>query len=60
MTEEQGTGTLHNHMLVWLHNSKTTTQLKEQLQDEEFREKLIKYLEHIIKQGYLHATCENA
>ena len=23
MTEEQATGTLHNHMLVWLHNFKS-------------------------------------
>ena len=53
MTEEQGTGTLHNHMLVWLHNFKSASELKSQLQDASFQEKLIDYLERIIKQGYI-------
>ena len=56
MTEEQGTGTLHNHMLVWLHNFKSTAKLKEELKDETFKNKLIDYLERIIKQGYLDAN----
>ena len=53
MTEEQGTGTLHNHMLVWLHGFKSASKLKSLLQDETFKEGLINYLERIIKQGYL-------
>ena len=53
MTEEQGTGTLHNHMLVWLHNFKSASKLKSDLEDETFRNSLIDYLERIIKQGYL-------
>ena len=56
MTEEQGTGTLHNHMLVWLHNSVSISKLKEELKDEKFRKKLADYLERIIKQGYLGAN----
>ena len=67
MTEEQGTGTLHNHMLVWLHNFKSTSKLKSELADETFRNGLRDYLERIIKQGYLNADdaeedeiiCEN-
>ena len=56
MTEEQGTGTLHNHMLVWLHNFKSASKLKTELQDETFRENLKNYLERIIKKGYLGDT----
>merc|ERR1711928_62733 len=43
-------------MLVWLHNFESTTKLKEKLQDETFRNDLEKYLERIIKQGYLEAS----
>ena len=53
MTEEQGTGTLHNHMLAWLHNFKSASELKSLIQDEEFKDRLLKYLEEIIKQSYL-------
>ena len=53
MTEEQMTGTLHNHMLVWLHGFKSASELKLLLEDETFKEGLITYLERIIKQGYL-------
>ena len=53
MTEEQGTGTLHNHMLVWLHNFKSASKLKAELEDATLRDNLLKYLERIIKQGYL-------
>ena len=53
MTEEQGTGTLHNHMLVWLHNFKSASKLKSDLEDESFKDELIIYLERVIKQGYL-------
>ena len=53
MTEEQGTGTLHNHMLVWLHGFKSASKLKSDLEDETFRKSLIDYLESIIKQGYV-------
>ena len=53
MTEEQGTGTLHNHMLVWLHGFDTASKLRSDLEDKSFQENLKKYLESIIKQGYL-------
>ena len=53
MTEEQGTGTLHNHMLVWFYGFKSASELKSLLQDEMFKERLKNYLERIIKQGYL-------
>ena len=53
MTEEQGTGTLHNHMLVWLHNFRSVSKLRAQLENETFRKDLTDYLERIIKQGYL-------
>jgi len=54
--EEQGTGTLHIHMLVWLKGFKTITDLESELDDETFRNDLIHYLEKIIKQGYLGDT----
>ena len=53
MTEEQGTGTLHNHMLVWLHNFESASKFKSKLEDATFTDNLLKYLERIIKQGYL-------
>ena len=53
MTEEQGTGTLHNHMLVWLHNFRSTSKLRAELENETFRNDLIGYLERIIKQGFI-------
>ena len=52
ITEEQLSGTLHNHLLVWLHNNISPSELREQIQNEEFKERLIKYLEKIIKQSY--------
>ena len=56
MTEEQGTGTLHNHMLVWLHGFKSASKLKSLLEDDTFWERLKKYLDAIIKQGYLESV----
>ena len=53
MTEEQGTGTLHNHMLVWLQGFKSASKLKEDLEDAAFKDSLKIYLENIIKQGFL-------
>ena len=53
MTEEQGTGTLHNHMLVCLYNFKSASKLKSLLEDASFWKLLKTYLDTIIKQGYL-------
>ena len=53
MVEEQGTGTLHTHMLVWLHGFKSASELKSRLADETFKKNLIEYLEGIIIQGHL-------
>ena len=52
MTEEQLTGTLHNHMLVWLQNSPSPTEIQEKLKNQEFKDRLLRYLETIIKQSY--------
>jgi hypothetical protein len=48
--ESQGRGSLHLHLLVWLNHNFTPMQLKEKVQDAEFREKLLKYIEDIIKE----------
>ena len=53
MTEEQGTGTLHNHMLVWLQGFESASKLKSDLEDETFQKRLLDYLETIIRQGYI-------
>lgn len=42
--ECQGRGTLHLHMLLWLHNTPPPRQLKALLQTEEFRLKVLAYL----------------
>jgi len=51
--EEQGTGTLHIHMLVWLMGFKAISDLESELKDEMFAQRLVTYLETTIKQGYL-------
>ncbi|XP_066919049.1 uncharacterized protein [Clytia hemisphaerica] len=51
--EEQGTGTLHIHMLVWLKGFRAISDLEADLKSETFKENLIKYLEATIKQGYI-------
>jgi hypothetical protein len=53
MTEEQATGTLHNHMMIWLHNSVPASKLKAEFEDPAFKKKLLSYLDRIIRQGFM-------
>ena len=48
--ESQGRGSLHLHLLIWLNHKFTPAQLKEKIHDVVFREKLLKYIEDIIKE----------
>lgn len=48
--ENQGRGSLHLHMLLWIDHDLTPVQLKELVQNEEFRNGLLNYLEDVIKQ----------
>lgn len=48
--ENQGRGSLHLHLLIWLNQEYTPTQLKEKIQNQEFRENLLKYLEDVVKE----------
>jgi hypothetical protein len=48
--ENQGRGSLHLHILLWIDHDLTPLQLKELVQNEEFRNGLLNYLEDIIKQ----------
>ncbi|CAF1328681.1 unnamed protein product [Rotaria sp. Silwood1] len=48
--ESQGRGSLHLHLLIWLNHEYTPAQLKENIQNQDFRENLLKYLEDIIKE----------
>ncbi len=48
--ENQGRGSLHLHILIWLDHDLTPSKLKELAQNEEFRNGLLNYLEDIIKQ----------
>ena len=48
--ESQGRGSLHLHLLVWLDHDLKPTDMKEKIQDADFREKLKAYLEDIIKE----------
>ena len=48
--ENQGRGSLHLHLLIWLNHEFTPAQLKEKIQNEDFRENLLKYLEDIVKE----------
>lgn len=48
--ESQGRGSLHLHLLIWLNHKFTPAQLKKKIHDVVFREKLLKYIEDIIKE----------
>ena len=48
--ECQGRGSLHLHLLIWLDHDLKPADLKEKIQDADFREKLKTYLEDIIKE----------
>lgn len=48
--ENQGRGSLHLHLLIWLNHDFTPAQLKEKIQDEDFRQNLLRYLEDIVKE----------
>ena len=48
--ESQGRGSLHLHLLIWLNHQFTPTQLRDQIQNDDFRAKLLEYLEDIVKE----------
>lgn len=48
--ENQGRGSLHLHMLLWLDSSPSPSQLRADIKDEKYRARLIEYLEDIIKE----------
>jgi hypothetical protein len=48
--ENQGRGSLHLHILLWLDHDITPTQMKQNIQNEDFRNSLINYLEDIVKE----------
>ncbi|CAF0864592.1 unnamed protein product, partial [Didymodactylos carnosus] len=48
--ETQGRGSLHLHVLLWLDHNMTPSQLKENIKDPKFKERLIEYLEDVIKE----------
>jgi hypothetical protein len=52
--ENQGRGSLHLHMLIWLDHNYTPAQLRENIKDERFRNNLRDYLEDIISEDLDH------
>ncbi|CAF2182230.1 unnamed protein product, partial [Rotaria magnacalcarata] len=48
--ESQGRGSLHLHLLIWLNHEYTPAQLKENIQNQDFRDNLLKYLEDVVKE----------
>ncbi|CAF4243956.1 unnamed protein product, partial [Rotaria sordida] len=48
--ESQGRGSLHLRILIWLDHDLTPVDLKNNVQNENFKEKLITYLEDIVKE----------
>jgi hypothetical protein len=52
--ENQGRGSLHLHMLIWLDDKYTPAQLRENIKDERFRNSLRDYLEDIISEDLDH------
>ena len=52
--ENQGRGSLHLHILIWLDHDYTSAQLREKIKDEQFRNNLKDYLEDIISEAIDH------
>ncbi|CAF1543835.1 unnamed protein product, partial [Rotaria sp. Silwood1] len=50
IVESQGRGSLHLHLLIWLDHDMKPADMKEKIQNADFREKLKAYLEDIIKE----------
>ena len=48
--ENQGRGSLHLHMLIWLDHKMTPGVLRNNVRDATFRKDLIGYLEDIVKE----------
>lgn len=48
--ENQGRGSLHLHMLLWLNSSPSPSQLRQYIKNEKYRQRMIEYLEDIIKE----------
>ena len=48
--ESQGRGSLHLHLLAWLNHDMKPADLKQKIQDPVFRQKLLAYLEDIVKE----------
>ncbi|CAF1596829.1 unnamed protein product [Rotaria magnacalcarata] len=46
----QGRGSLDLHLLIWLKHEYTPAQLKENIQNQDFRDNLLKYLEDVVKE----------
>jgi hypothetical protein len=57
--ENQGRGSLHLHILLWLDHDLTPAQLRASVQSEEFRSGLLSYLEDIIKQDLSNFDVDN-
>lgn len=49
VVEAQGRGTLHLHMILWLHNAPNTEEMQRLLQTEEFRAKMKAYISSMIR-----------
>ncbi len=55
--EEQGRGALHMHMLIWIHGYSSPSKLREEMNScPEFKEKMLSYLESVIKQNSPFST----
>ncbi|CAM2727279.1 unnamed protein product [Rotaria socialis] len=48
--DSQGRGSFHLHLLIWLKHEYTPAQLKENIQNQDFRDNLLKYLEDVVKE----------
>ena len=58
--ENQGRGSLHLHILIWLDHDLTPSQLKDSIKDVSFRKGLLNYLEDIIKEDLSKFTSDAA
>jgi hypothetical protein len=54
--EAQGRGTLHLHMLIWLHGAPTAAVMKEKLQSPDFRSRVATYIDSNIRAHHDNIT----
>lgn len=57
--EAQGRGSLHLHMLIWLKDAPTSTEMHDKLHSEDFRRRITTYIDSIMKADIENMTTDD-